>query len=144
MKVKDIKSKVAAKVARGKAKVAKKCGKGTKACAIVIAMTAAMVAISGCMGTTTPSRSQTLTLDHCTVNIYGSGDGTTNDVARVEIASQAMSVENSGTETQTATPTQTTDVKPDIDVDVSASKATGAQLGAVKDDCADGSCTDRE
>jgi hypothetical protein len=68
----------------------------------------------------------------CTVNIYGSGDGTTNDVARVEIASQAMAIENSGTETQTATPTQTTDVKPDIDLNYNdPAKAAADSAGGV-------------
>lgn len=107
----DIKKKVAAKTAKGKAKVARKCG---KACVAAFALLS--LALAGCMGTSTPSRSQTLTITDTTINIYGSGDGTTNDVPRVELASQAMSIENSGTETQTSSPTQTTDVKPDIDV----------------------------
>ncbi len=108
---KDIKKKVAAKTTKGKAKVARKCGK-----ARVAAFALLSLALAGCLGTSTPSRSQTLTITDTTINIYGSGDGTTNDVARVEIASQAMSIENSGVETQTSSPTQTTDVKPDIDV----------------------------
>ena len=136
-----VKAKVTAAKAKAKAKVAAKiaakskckggkcspcgdCSDGScspcsggkcKPCAVVLALVIAAT-LCGCMGTSTPSRSQTLTMRDCTVNIYGSGDGTTNDVARVEIASQAMSIENSGTESQTATPTQTTDVKPDIDV----------------------------
>lgn len=89
-----------------------KCSPSAVALALVLAAT-----LVGCQGTTTPSRSQTLTMKDCNVYIIGSGDGgTTNDVARVEIASQAMAIENSGTESQTSTPTQTTDVKPDIDV----------------------------
>ena len=113
MKVKNIKSKVAAKVAKGKAKIAAKCGgKAAKACVLV---TCCCALVAGCQGLTSPSRSQTLTLEHCTINIYGSGPDT-NDVAHVEIASQAMSIETSGTESQSLTPTQTTDVKPDIDV----------------------------
>lgn len=86
-----------------------------KPCAVALALFLAAT-MCGCQGLTSPSRSQTLTIKDCNVYIIGSGDGTTNDVARVEIASQAMSIENSGTESQTATPTQTTDVKPDIDV----------------------------
>lgn len=112
MKVKNIKKKVAAKVAKGKAKVDKKCGKCAKA---VIAIACLSVLLNGCMGTTTPSRSQSLTIKDCTINVYGCGTET-NEVARVELATQAMSIENSGTETQTSSPTQTTDVKPDIDV----------------------------
>lgn len=87
-----------------------------KPCAVALALIIAAT-MCGCMGTSTPSRSQTLTMKDCNVYIVGSGDlGTTNDVARVDIASQNMMIENSGTESQTATPTQTTDVKPDIDV----------------------------
>lgn len=132
MKIKNIiksavKAKVAAAKAKAKAKVAAKLAskckggkcspcKGGKCspCAIAIALLVAAT-LCGC-GTVTPSRSQTLTLKDCTINIYGSGNGQTNDVARVDIASQAMSIENSGTETQTATPQYTTDVKPDVDV----------------------------
>lgn len=126
----DIKKKVAAKVANGKSKIARKCG---KACAAAFALLSLVLA--GCMGTTTPSRSQTLTLTECTINIYGSGDGTTNDVARVEIASQAMSIENSGTESQTSSPTQTTDVKPDVNVNYAqgggiTNRGTGGASGA--------------
>ena len=167
MKVKNIKAKVAAKVAKGKAKVAAKVAKGNaktaakvnakckggkctpcadgdcsdgscspcsggkcKPCAIALALVLAAT-LCGC-GTTTPSRSQTLTMKDCIVNIYGSGDGTTNDVARVEIASQAMSIENSGTETQTATPSYTTDVKPDIDLNYNdPAKAAADSAGGV-------------
>lgn len=116
MKVKNIKAKVAAKVAKGKAKVASKCGKG-KACAAFALAFGVAAALAGCQGLTSPSRSQSLTISDCTINIYGGGEKT-NEVACVEIASQAMSIENSGSESQTATPTQTTDVKPDIDVTV--------------------------
>jgi len=112
MKTKDVKKKVAAKVAKGKAKVAKKCGKCAKAIAAFLCLSALLC---GCQGTSTPSRSQNLTIKDCTINVYGSGTET-NEVARVELATQAMSIENSGTETQTATPTQTTDVKPDVNL----------------------------
>ena len=144
MKVKTIKKKVAAKVAKGKAKVAAKCGKCAKACAVAVLMAVLCTAFSGCQGLTSPSRSQSLTLDHCTVNIYGGGRET-NDVARVEIASQAMIIENSGSETHTATPTQTTDVKPDIDVAVPVTKgsagAASDALGSLVGGCTDGSCS---
>ena len=169
MKVKNIKAKVAAKVATSKAKIAAKVAKGNaktsakvnakckggkcspcadgdcddgscspcsggkcKPCAIALALIIAAT-LCGCQGLTSPSRSQTLTMKDCTVNIYGSGDlGTTNDVARVEIASQAMSIENSGTETQTATPTQTTDVKPDVDLNYNdPAKAAADSAGGV-------------
>ena len=112
MKIKSIKKRVEKKVVKAKAKIARKCGKAAKAVALFAAMSVVMF---GCMGTSTPSRSQTLTIKDCTINVYGCGTET-NDVARVELATQAMSIENSGTETQTSSPTQTTDVKPDIDV----------------------------
>ncbi len=111
-KTSKCKDKAKAKVAKGKAKVARKCGAAAKA---VIAAVCLSVLFAGCMGTQTPSRSQSLTIKDCTINVYGCGTET-NDVARVELATQAMSIENSGTETQTSSPTQTTDVKPDIDV----------------------------
>ena len=144
MKVKNIKSKVAAKVAKGKKKVAAKCagGKCTKACAALAAVAA--LALAGC-GTTTPSRSQTLTFDDCTFNIYGGG-ADTNDVARVEIGSQAMAIETSGTETQTATPSYTTDVKPDIDVSVPLAKSPAGEVAdaafKLVGGCVGGACSE--
>lgn len=137
MKVNKIKEKVAAKVAKGKGKVAAKCGKG-KACAAVALACGVAASLVGCQGLTSPSRSQNMTIRNCTINVYGRGTET-NDVAGVEIASQAMSIENSGSETQAATPTQTTDVKPDIDVSVPVTRG-GAASAALKDACADGAC----
>ena len=90
MKIKSVKKKVEAKVAKAKVKIASKCKKAAKA---VVAMLCLSVLFSGCQGTSTPSRSQNLTIKDCTINVYGCG-----------------------TETQTSSPTQTTDVKPDIDV----------------------------
>ena len=111
-KTSKCKDKAKAKVAKGKAKVARKCGAAAKA---VIAAVCLSVLFSGCMGTQTPSRSQSLTIKDCTIKVYGCGTET-NEVPRIELATQAMSIENSGTETQTATPTQTTDVKPDVNL----------------------------
>ena len=157
MKIKNIKAKVAAKVAKAVAKTASKVAKGKvkvaaktgnckggkccdggkcKTCAVALALLVAAT-LCGC-GTVTPSRSQTLTLKDCTINIYGSGNGQTNDVARVEIASQAMSIENSGTETQTATPQYTTDVKPDVDLNYNGpTKAASDGVGEIVDAVAD-------
>lgn len=111
-KTSKCKDKAKAKVAKGKAKVARKCGAAAKA---VIAAVCLSVLFAGCMGTQTPSRSQSLTIKDCTIKVYGCGTET-NEVPRIELATQAMSIENSGTETQTTTPTQTTDVKPDVNV----------------------------
>ena len=166
MKIKNIKAKVAAKVAKAVAKTASKIAKGKvkvaaktgnckggkccdggkcKTCAVALALIVAAT-LCGC-GTVTPSRSQTLTLKDCTINIYGSGNGTTNDVARVDIASQAMSIENSGTETQTATPQYTTDVKPDVDLNYNgptktASDGVGGIVDAVANAVSGDNCPD--
>ena len=131
------KAKGASKVAKGKAKVAKKCAKaGSLAFALLV--------VCGCQQV--PSRSQTLNIRDCEITIYG-GCGETNGLAAVEIGTQAMSIENSGTES--LTPTQTTDTKPDIDVTVGG-KATAGESGSVKEAatagvgalCPDGNCTD--
>lgn len=124
------KAKTAAKVARAKAKIARK----AKGCAVVLAAFALSFALTGCMGTQTPSRSQTLTIHDCTINIRGCGTET-NDVPRIELATQAMSIENSGTETLTSSPTQTTDVKPDVNVNYAqgggiTNRGTGGASGA--------------
>ena len=131
------KAKIASKVAKGKAKVAKKCA---KACALAFAL----LVVCGCQQV--PSRSQTLNIRDCEITIYG-GCGETNGLAAVEIGTQAMSIENSGTES--LTPTQTTDTKPDIDVTVGG-KANDGKPGSVKEAatavvdaiCPDGNCTD--
>ena len=167
MNRKKIKSKVAAKVAKGKAKIAAKCGRKTKKVAAVVALLAFAAVLDGCLYPTAPSRSQNLTIRDCTITLYGGG-AETGDVARVEIASQAMAIETSGTENNTNTPTQTTDVKPDIDTTVGGmggggvldkALATGVNALCGSDSscaagasqsctdgacspCADGDCTD--
>ena len=96
-KTSKCKDKAKAKVAKGKAKVARKCGAAAKA---VIAAVCLSVLFAGCMGTQTPSRSQSLMIKDCTIKVYGCGTET-NEVPHIELATQAMSIENSGTETQT-------------------------------------------
>ena len=123
-KTSKCKDKAKAKVAKGKAKVARKCGAAAKA---VIATVCLSVLFAGCMGTQTPSRSQSLTIKDCTIQVFGCGTET-NDVPRIELATQAMSIENSGTETQTASPTQTTDVKPDLDLHYNDAVGKGSQV----------------
>ena len=115
-------AKTAAKIAKAKAKVARKCGKAAKSVVAALFMSALFVA--GCMGTTTPSRSQTLCIKDCTISVYGCGTET-NEVPRIELATQAMSIENSGTETQTASPTNTTDIKPQTDVNTTGWRTAG-------------------
>lgn len=124
MKVNNIKDKVAAKVAKGKAKVAKKCGKGAK-CAAWLAATAALAAIVGCSTAEAPTaqRAQTVTVTGNTFNFnFGQcGPCVTNRTAVVpsfhfEFGTAAQANETAGTETMTATNTQTptNDVKTDL------------------------------
>lgn len=162
MNIKKAKKKAKTKA---KAKVAKKLAKKVAACAVIL------LAVAGCQSV--PSRSQTLTIKDCTINVYkGSAGADTNLVATVEIGTQTMAIENSGTETQS--PTQTTDTKPDVDVSVgaaqgggiletaaaagvkrllaptanavgtgsSASVTTGCEDGSCAPDCTDGSCSE--
>ena len=141
MKVSKIKQKVAAKITKGKAKIAKKCGRRGKTVAALLVAFAVTAVVGGCLRPAAPSRSQHLAFDDCTFVIIGGGDGgsnsgCTNDVARIEIGSQAMQVETSGTENNTNTPTQTVDTKPDIDVSIPVNKAnagtSGASMGALE------------
>lgn len=131
MKVSQIKQKVTAKVTKGKAKVAKKCGKAAK-CACAVALVSCLASlVAGCLRPTTPSRSQSLVMRECNVFVFGGGTET-GDVARVEIASQAMAIETSGTETQTVSPTQTIKTEPEIAVGVGGSSAGVGSSGASK------------
>lgn len=137
MKVSQIKAKVAKKIAKGKAKVAKKCGRRGKTVAALLVAFGVTAVVSGCLYPTAPSRSQHLAFEHCTFTIIGGGDGgsnpgCTNDVARIDIGSQAMQIETSGTENNTNTPTQTVDTKPEIAVGVGGSSAGVGQGGAAK------------
>lgn len=120
MKVKDIKSKVAAKVAKGKAKVAEKCGKAAK-CAVVLFALAFV--ITGCQNPA--QRAQT-----AEVKIVVEQGGTAN--FGNEFISLAQSNETGGNDAgQTASPT--TDTKPEIAVGVGGSSAgVGGTSGAAK------------
>ena len=124
MKVNNIKDKVAAKVAKGKAKVAEKCGKGAK-CAAWLVATATLAAIVGCSTAEAPTaqRAQTVTVTDNTFNFsFGQcGPCVTNRTAVVpsfhfEFGTAAQANETAGTETMTATNTQTptNDVKTDL------------------------------
>lgn len=110
MKVKDIKTKVAAKVAKGKEKVAKKCGK----CALVAF---ALLALAGCQSPA--QRAQTAETKQV-FNIYEGS--TANFTFGSEFVSLAQSNETGGNDAGlTASPT--TDVKPEIAVGVGGSSA---------------------
>ena len=167
MKVNEIKQKVVAKVAKGKAKVAKKCGKA-KACAAWIVATAAMAAIVGCQSPA--QRAQTAETKQV-FNIYEGATATFTFGS--EFVSLAQSNETGGNDAG-LTATQTTDTKPEIAVGVGGSSAgvgssgaskqgVGAAIGAAADaiggmfsgsdakdaspapaktDCSDGSCSD--
>ena len=126
MKVKDIKQKVAAKVAKGKAKVAAKCGKGRK-CAALAALLA--FAVAGChMGEQpTAQRAQTAVTD-VRVYVYDGGSATFGS----EFVSQAQANETSGTETMTTTPSNTPTVSTPVQIDARYNDAFAAASAASK------------
>lgn len=125
MKVKDIKKKVAAKVAKGKSKIAKKCGrKIAKSCAVTAMLCAALC---GChMGEApTAQRAQT-----AITNVYVYEGATASFGA--EFVSLAQSNETAGTESMTASPTITPTVTTDTDaaLEVPVNKANSAPAAA--------------
>lgn len=117
MKTSEIKSKVAAKVAKGKEKIEKKCGKAAK-CAAWIVATAALAAIVGCSTADAPTaqRAQTVTAKDISIVFNISGTNAPAPSISIEIATAAQANETAGTETMTATNTQTptNDVKTDL------------------------------
>lgn len=120
MKVSQIKSKVAAKVAKGKAKVAKKCGKAAKCAALVFCL--ASLVLVGCQNPA--QRAQT-----CTVNIYAYEKATVT--LGTESVTLAQSNETGGNDAGlTASPK--TDVSPEIAVGVGGSSAGVGSSGASK------------
>ena len=134
MKVKDIKSKVAAKIAKGKAKVARKCGKGTKACAIVL-MAALCTAMCGCkMGEQpTAQRAQTA---NTYVYVYEGAPANFGS----EFVSLAQANETGGAETMTNAPKNTPTVTTDT-----ASNTVKVSDGSTCVECdAAGNCSDCE
>lgn len=156
MKVNEIKTKVAAKVAKGKAKVAKKCGRAGKRCAGIIIACLLSLTMIGCQNPA--QRAQTA---DTRIYIYDGASVTFGN----EFVSQAQSNETGGNDAgQVASPTTTTDIPVNVDVPVnkansgSSSAAVGAAeklLGAGADwvankmngkddattDCPDGNCT---
>lgn len=134
MRVKDIKAKVAAKVAKGKAKVAKKCKcRAVKTTAALFTLLAVFV-ISGCQNPA--QRAQTA---ETSIQIFGGSVSFGS-----EFVSLAQSNETAGNDAgQVASPTN--DIKPKTDVSVGgvgggAIGAAAVAVRAVADACADGSC----
>ena len=119
MKTSQVKEKVAAKVAKGKAKVAAKCGKAAKC--VVLLFGLAFV-LAGCQNPA--QRSITITTeiyayDKSQINVGGQGD----------VGSAAQSNETGGNDAgMTASPTN--DIKPDIDVSIPVNKANAGTSGA--------------
>lgn len=115
MKVKNIKQRVASKVAKGKDKVAAKCGKNVAKCAALFC--AICTVLAGCSTADAPTaqRAQSVKAEDITINIYGAGTNCSTSVT-LEIATAAQANETSGTETMTATNTQTptNDIKTDL------------------------------
>lgn len=112
MKTSDVKKKVEAKVAKGKAKVAKKCGKAKAACAVAFVL----LAICGCQNPA--QRAQTA---DTRIQVFGG-----NVTFGHELVSLAQANETAGNDAgMTASPTN--DIKPDVDVKV-GSAGTGGIL----------------
>lgn len=136
MKVKNIKSKVAAKVAKGKGKVAAKCGKAKKACAAILMMAALCTVVCGCkMGEQPTAQRAQYANTHVTYIVEDGGSATFNYGA--EFVSQAQANETSGTETMSNapknTPTVTTDTDTALDIPVNkANSGTSAAGGAAE------------
>lgn len=146
-------AKVIAKAKAKREKARRKLRRKVKRNLCAIALLALVLA--GCQQI--PSRSQTLTVRDCTITVYGGG-ATTNCTPAVEVATQAMAIENSGTESITPT----NDVKPALEVSVPVNKAGAAQtIGSAigdavaglitgtttsttttKTDCPDGNCSE--
>ncbi|MBQ2628480.1 MAG: hypothetical protein IJG13_02265 [Kiritimatiellae bacterium] len=124
MKVSDIKGKVAAKVAKGKAKIAAKCGKSGKA-AKACAVLALLAVFAGChMGEQpTAQRAQTANTE-VKFLVEDGGKATFNFGA--EFVSQAQANETSGTETMTASPSNTPTVSTPIQIDARYNDAMAA------------------
>lgn len=137
MKVKNIKAKVAAKVAKGKAKVAAK-AKGGKACkncapAVIVLMAALCTAFSGCKMGEQPTAQRAQTADtKVQFLVYEGGNATFTFGA--EFVSLAQANETSGTEAFTSSPTSTptVDVKPQTDLNYNdPAKAAADSAGGV-------------
>ena len=125
MKINQVKEKVAAKVAKGKAKVSKKCGKAAK-CVVLLFGLAFM--LSGCQNPA--QRSITIT-----TNIYAYDKSKINVGGKGDVGSAAQSNETGGNDAgMTASPVN--DIKPDINVSVPVNKAnagtSGASMGALE------------
>lgn len=129
MKVKDIKSKVAAKVAKGKAKVAKKCGRARKVVSTA-SIVAVLLALAGCATSEPASRLTKGGETH--VEISGKGHKVTITLD----ASVASSADSKGsTETTHANPTNTTSVPIDVrynDVLKTATENTKSTLAQIE------------
>ena len=139
MKVSEIKGKVAAKVAKGKAKVADKCGKcgkAAKACAVI----ALLVALVGChMGEQpTAQRAQTSTIRDNVFNITvvmptnAVAENAERPALHVEVGNQAQANETSGTETMTASPSNTPTVSTPVQIDARYNDAMAAASNVSK------------
>lgn len=142
MKVSEIKGKVAAKVAKGKAKVADKCGKTSKAvkAAKACAVLAFLVAVAGChMGELpTAQRAQTSTIRDNVITVTvvmptnAVAENAEKPAIHVEVGNLAQANETSGTETMTASPSNTPTVSTPVQIDARYNDAMAAASNASK------------
>lgn len=148
MKVKGIKAKVAAKIAKAKSKVAAKCGDSDAAKKLtekVATLVALALVIAGCASTgEQPARSQTMhnNFDECIVIVAGKvtlKEGKVKEVdgegglPALELFTQTQQNEGSETISPHASPTNTTDVDAALDVPVNKmNSGTSAAGGAAE------------
>ena len=154
MKTQNIKAKVAAKVAKGKAKIASKCGKAAKCAAILFALAALA---TGCATAEAPTaqRAQNVKAENVrvTYNITvnapvpaasnatekvvtkADSPATVNFTFTTEVGTATQANETSGTETMTNTPTQTptNDVKPQTTLTYGLCSGTAAGTDWIQD-----------
>lgn len=133
MTTKNIKKKVAAKVAKGKAKVARKCGSARGKCAAVIVATTLVALADLVAGCTSPAqRAQTAEVRQY---FYVYEGATANFTFGSEFVSLAQSNETGGNDAGQVT-TNTVDVPITVrynDAIQSASAATRSVLGSIGD-----------
>lgn len=147
MKTQNIKAKVAAKIAKGKAKVAAKCGKAAKCAAILFALAALA---TGCATAEAPTaqRAQNVKAENVNVTYNINVPALATNIAEritnpvpmaftftTEVGTATQANETSGTETMTNTPTQTptNDVKPQTTLTYGLCSGTAAGTDWIQD-----------
>lgn len=137
--MKDIKKKVKAKVAKGKAKVSRKCGRARKVVSTTaVLIFAALVALfAGCQNPAQRAQTSRISDNTITINItadYPAELPRKMAAINIEIGSQAQANETRGDDAGLTTTTPTT-VSPNLDLSIPVNKAnagTSAAGGALE------------